>query len=649
MPKQASVCKIGCFAGFWGDSTLWAASQIAKGNEGHDIDYLVADYLAEVTMCILARSKAKPSKNMGEGGFIDEVAAVIWAQLGPVFMERRIKLVTNAGGMNPRGLKRAIEKVAEKNGARPKVAVVEGDDVLPLYNELAKEGSFTGFSVDGVPEATDPVPPQSAKHLSANAYLGAGAIARALALGADVVITGRVVDSALVLGPLMHEFGWAPEDYDRLAAGSLAGHVIECGAQCCGGNFTDWEFAAAGQSGTPSTFTLFENVGFPIAEVNADGSFVVTKPQGTGGIVSRLSVAEQIIYEIGDPCRYALPDVDADFSNVSVKVVGNNRVHVSGARGNAPSGKYKVTVCTPAGLTMGSYMFGVAGYNATTKAKVIAASVIARAQKILKQNGMPPYQQVLVEVIGSGYLSGNAGESEAREVVLKISAMHKSPRALGILGAQLPSASTGMCQGIFGPIGPVNPSPSPCIKLTSLLLARNKVPITISYGAEESIQSEKFVPPSVQARPRAVLPTVAPKIENYGPTEKAPLITIACCRSGDKGDASNVGVIARREEYYNFLRTHVTAEVVTKFFSHQMARGAKVHRYELPGIAALNFVLSNVLGGGGLMSLKADKQAKTQGTLFLSLQLDIPSAWVKRYNDEEKKQKQSILEKLSKL
>eukprot|EP00759_Apiculatamorpha_spiralis_P038113 PhF_6_TR37558/c0_g1_i1/m.55649 len=650
--KTPGVVRIGCFAGFWGDCAPYAAAQIARSREGESIDYLVADYLAEVTMCILAKGKNKPTKNMGEGGFVEEFATTVWAPLGQLFMEKRIKVVTNAGGLNPRGLKRLIEKLSEKFPVRPVVACVEGDDILTSLPDLHQKGVLEGFSVDGAPTDTDAVPGANSKHLTANAYLGAGAIARAIELGADVVVTGRVVDSALVLAPLMAEYQWKTTDYDLLAAGSIAGHIIECGAQCTGGNFTDWELAAVGGANSPSTSTYFANIGFPIVAVKKDGSFVVTKPQGTGGIVSRLSVAEQAVYEIGDPSQYRLPDVDCDMTQMTITEVGRNQVEIAKIRGNPPSGKYKVSVTTPAGLTMGNFMFGVAGYDATAKAKVIAASVIARSEGIIAKMGLGPYQSVLVEVIGSEMLYGpNASTSaqESREVVLRLSASHKNPRALAILGSQLPSASTGMAAGIFGPLGPPRPAPSPNIRLTSLMVNRTAIPVTVWVGPEEKVVREDFVAPSVAPRERYVVKALPPPRDNAtsGGTVRAPLVTIACCRSGDKGDAANVAVIARNPEYFDFLRQNVTIAAVERFFKHwQAPKGATVQRYELPGLSAMNFVLSKVLGGGGLMSLKSDKQAKTLGTLLLSMQLDIPTAWVNRYETNEGKLKKEIVKQI---
>src|SRR5690606_4099216 len=283
------------------------------------IDYLVIDYLAEITMSILARLRQRSPDHGYAADFVSQVIAPHAAELA----RRKIRVVVNAGGVNPRGCMEAVSRELRKQGLSLKVAAVTGDDVFPLLEQLRREGTAEIYS--GLPLPTCAI--------SANAYLGAFPIARALGAGADIVITGRCADSALTLGPLIHEFGWQPTDYDLLAAGSLAGHVIECGTQCTGGFFTDWKDVAEG----------WADIGFPIAECAADGSFVVTKPEGTGGLVNYAVVAEQITYETGDPRRYVLPDVVCDLSAVRLEELGSHRVQVRGVRGLPPTTTYKVS------------------------------------------------------------------------------------------------------------------------------------------------------------------------------------------------------------------------------------------------------------------------------------------------------------------
>ena len=284
--------RVGCHSGFWGDTETAAAQLVRHG----DVNYLVSDYLAEVTMSIMAAQKARNP----QAGYAIDFVTVVMAPLAREIAEKKIKVVTNAGGVKPQSCRDAVLKACEAAGVNLKVAVVLGDDILSRADE---------FRAAGIREM-DTGAELPARIASMNAYLGGFPIARALAAGADVVITGRCVDSAVTLGALIHAFGWIPEDLDRLAAGTLCGHIIECGAQCNGGNFTDWRLVPD-----------HDNMGFPIAEVSSDGSFVLSKPANTGGLISVATVAEQMLYEIGDPRAYIVPDVVCDFTEADRKSV----------------------------------------------------------------------------------------------------------------------------------------------------------------------------------------------------------------------------------------------------------------------------------------------------------------------------------------
>jgi hypothetical protein len=431
------------------------------------------------------------------------------------------------------------------------------------------------------------------------------------------VLTGRCVDSAVVLGALIHEFGWKADEFDKLSAGSLAGHVVECGAQATGGISTDWEEVAQD----------WDRMGFPIAICRPDGSFIATKPANTGGRVVPETVAEQIVYEIGDPSAYLLPDVTCDWRHVQLKQLGENRVEVTGARGRAPTASYKVSATWQDGFrTTGTMMIG--GVDAVKKAEAVAAAILKRTRRMFEQRGLADYTRTDVEVLGSEANWGaNSRRRDAREVILKVSVHHADKNALEIFGREFIPPATAMAQGITGFSGG-RPSPTPLVRLFSCLVPKTAVPIEVDgrpfvspLPLEEGQGARDTVPESSATGAGAPHPSPLPKGEG---TRKVPLIALAYGRSGDKGDAGNIGILARRPEFLPLLRAQLTAEAVKQYFAH-FAQG-KVERFEMPGLGGFNFLLHNALGGGGMASLRYDPQGKMLAQILMDFEIAVPES-----------------------
>ncbi|MCZ1180044.1 acyclic terpene utilization AtuA family protein [Acinetobacter pittii] len=586
------VIKIGCASGFWGDTNT-AAFQLVHLT---DINYLVFDYLSEITMSIMAKAKIVEPKHGYALDFVSRVMAPLLKKIA----EKKIKVISNAGGVNPLACRDALQKIIKEYGLDLKVAVVLGDDLLAQHEQLKQQNIQEMFSGEALPEQV----------ASSNAYLGAVPIRNALDLGADIVITGRVVDSAVVLAPLLHEYQWSLDDYDKLAQGSLAGHVIECGAQCTGGNFTDWQLVQG-----------FDNMGFPVVEVSEDGSFVVTKPQGTGGLVSTATVAEQIVYEIGNPQAYLLPDVIADFSHVHLEQVGEHRVRVTGTKGQAPTARYKVSATYPDGYRV-LVSFLIAGREAPQKAQVIADAILTKCERVLAMRSVPPFSEKSVEILGIESTYGEHAQTlNSREVVVKITVKHMFKEACMFFASEIAQASTGMAPALAGIVGG-RPKASPVIKLFSFLIDKNQVNVEIDFDGQRYAVE---IPPGVSTEQLPTL-TAGESAVYQGNEIEVALIEIAHARSGDKGNHSNIGVIARKAEYLPWIRAALTEEAVASYMQHVLdAEKGRVIRYELPGLNALNFMLENALGGGGVASLRIDPQGKAFAQQLLDMPVKVPA------------------------
>ena len=585
--------RIGCASGFYGDSQLSARQLVEKG----DIDYLVFDYLAEVTMAILSRAKAKDEKL----GYAVDFVTVAMKDVLADCAARGIKVIANAGGVNVPGCIQALQSLCSELDLKLNIAGVYGDDLSSRATELAAAGMPELQTGEALPQ----------KLASINAYLGARPIADALAAGADVVVTGRVVDSAVVLGPLMHEFGWAGADYRQLAQGSLAGHVIECGAQCSGGNFTDWHLVPD-----------FSNIGYPVAEVAADGSFTIEIPPRTGGLVCIGSVAEQVLYEIGDPANYLLPDVSCDFSQVQLEQITDNKVRVSGASGRAPGNHYKVCATYIDGYRLMGNFF-IAGPRAADKARCNLNAWVERTRRYFAEHGIADYRRVSLEVIGAEDTYGpHARASDTREVMAKYGLHHDNPKALQFAASEMAYLATSAAPGMSG-FGAGRPRPQPLMGVHSALIDKGEVIVSVQLG--DVVIESRCYQTTGSSSPRPKVRQHLPPVDYQGEWQQVPLEKLAYARSGDKGNNANIGIIARLPEYLPLLSEQLTAQVVEDYFGHLVE--GEVERFEVPGFNAFNFLMTEALGGGGTASIRVDAQGKAYAQMLLSMPIKVPAGW----------------------
>ncbi|HEY3748812.1 MAG TPA: acyclic terpene utilization AtuA family protein [Pseudonocardiaceae bacterium] len=557
---SGDVLRIGNMSGFYGDRFA-AMREMLTGGE---LDVLTGDYLAELTMLILGRQRMKDPT----GGYARTFLHQLEDCLG-LAMERGVRIVTNAGGLNPAGLAEAVESLADKLGITVRVAHVTGDDLLPRADELGMSGALT-----------------------ANAYLGGWGIAECLTAGADVVVTGRVTDASLVAGPAAAHFGWSRTDYDALAGATAAGHVIECGAQATGGNY--------------SFFTELPDMGrlgFPIAEIHADGSAVITKHPDTGGAVTVETVTAQLLYEIGGP-RYLGPDVTSRFDTITLTQDGEDRVRISGVRGEEPPDTAKVCMNTLAGFR-NSATFVLCGLDIDAKAELARRQLAAEVgdDGVTWTLARTDHTDADTEETASALLHAMIMTTDTKR------AKGFSRACVELALASYPGFTLTAPPADGTPVGVYRPHFVPVTAVPHIAVLPGGERVDIAPHAGDNS-------PQPLPEPQAPEPLSAAK------TRSVPLGTILGARSGDKGGDANLGVWARTDDGYRWLANELTTDRLRELLPE--AKDLETERHPLPNLRAVNFVLHGLLGEGVAASTRFDPQAKALGEWLRSRVVDVP-------------------------
>lgn len=593
MTMSKKSIKIGNAGGYWGDDPTALARQVLGG----DLDYITMDFLAEVTMSIMQKQRSKNPDYGYARDFVSMLDGIL-----PDILQKKVKIITNAGGVNPKACAKAIKELARQKGLQLKIVIIYGDDILEALPSLVEQGhAFENM------ESGEKFADVQEKIESANIYFGATSVVEALKLNPDIILTGRVTDTGITLAPMIHQFGWSWTDWDLLAAGIVAGHILECGSQSTGGNFTDWR-----------SIESFDSIGYPVVEVFADGTFVVTKHSATGGVVSVDTVREQLFYEMGNPKAYLTPDVVADFSTIQLQSVGTNSVRVFGVQGAEPTPFYKVSMAYLDGYKVsGSIM--VCGPNARKKAEKFA--------EIFWKKMELDFKDTLTEYIGWNSCHGSLGQdSDGAEIILRLSARDGDYGKLRQFSKLIPSLILGGPPGVCV-LGGVS-QPSQIVSYWPALVDKTAVqPIVFDIDSDVSPRKTAGALIGHYEVPESEIGTFSGKettkaIEDILQQDGTHLEKICLARSGDKGDSANIGLIARSPEAYEFIKKTISADYIKNLFQ-ELCLG-KVVRYELDNMLGLNFLLEESLGGGGTASLRIDAQGKTFAQALLRQRLTIP-------------------------
>ena len=584
------MIRIANCSGFYGDKLSVAKDMV----EGGPIDVLTGDYLAELTMTILYNQKMKRGENHGYvGTFIKQ-----FKDVAKIAQDKNIKIVTNAGGLNPKSMALEIENVIEELNLNLKVAYIDGDDLIPMMDKLTDLGEkFSNLDKDL--ELKD----YSKKPITANAYLGAWGIKEALDNGADVVVCPRVTDAAVVIGPAAWKFNWSRDQYDELAGALAAGHIIECGAQATGGNYSFFQ-----------EVPTFDNIGYPIAEVYEDGSFVITKHENTGGLVSVGTVTAQLLYEIGSPA-YLNPDVISHFDTLKITQESQDRVLVQNARGSSPTNTHKVCVNLVGGYRNGIELL-LTGLDINEKAELITDQIFKSV------GGKEQFDKVDIQLHRTD--KENPNSNEEAQAFLRIDVMSSNPELVGrLFNAKIIELALANFPGWTGRSGVV-PN-GPYIEYWPTLVNSKYVKERIHIG-DKVIEITPTSQLGLEEKYYQKVPYENPGLEIQS-FEEDFFGKIFGTRSGDKGGCANLGVWAKTEDAYSFLFDFLTVEKLKELLPD--LEKFDIDRYELPNIFSLNFYVHGILQEGVSSSTRMDGQAKSLGEYLRAKKINFPKQLLK--------------------
>jgi hypothetical protein len=584
MNKSKEKIIIGNCSGFYGDRLSAAKDMV----DGGPIDVLTGDYLAELTMTILYNQRMKRGEDQGYvGTFLKQ-----FSEVAVSCQEKNIKIVTNAGGLNPSSMANKIEEIVKELNLNLKVAYIDGDDLIPRFAELEAENEPLTNMEKGIS-----LHDYEKKPLTANAYFGAWGIKEALDAGADVVVCPRVTDAAVVIGPAAWKFNWSRDNFDALAGALAAGHIIECGAQATGGNYSFFKEV-------PS----FSNMGYPIAEIYEDGSFTITKHPGTGGLVSVGTVTAQLLYEINSPA-YMNPDVIGHFDTLKMEQDGEDRVFVSGCRGSSAPKTHKVCVNLAGGFRNGTEVL-LTGIDIEEKAKLVTDLIFENV------GGRDQFDHVDIQLIRTDH--ENPLSNESAQASLRISVMSQNPDLVGrLFSAKIVELGLASIPGYTGRSGmPSGPYIQYWPALIDSKFITEKVHIDGKSFEVKPTSQMDFEEIYYQKEPYE---NDLPEINSMLTTKFG---TLYGTRSGDKGGCANLGVWAKNKEAYAYLFEFLTVEKLKDLLPD--LKDYQIDRYELPNILSLNFYVHDILQEGVSSSTRLDGQAKSLGEYLRAKDIEVP-------------------------